>query len=175
MSDAVIFQLYMWFLMALSGVFAYRSFVVIKAKIEYERRRKTLSALKQPRDEDLCKGPHSWEKSMLAFAEIDTGMYLVCKECGNIANTDYSLNGPAKEILLNNLKLREEKVAKNKALNEKRIKLIDGLMNRMVKDNIESFDGDFTKNSYALQQFYRKTVLGVECIYAELAKEDSDG
>lgn len=174
-NDLTPMLLYTWVLMFLSGVFAYRSVVLLKARMDFHRRRKTFAYLNSSTEETRCKDVHSWDYANLSFSEIETGLHLTCKKCGFIFGTDYNLNSPALEIFLNNVKLRDERKIKQSAMLFRKQKLVDELMNRMIKANIESFDGDVHKNIESLKQFYRKTALGVECIFAELAKEDSDG
>lgn len=161
-----------WILMAASGVFAYKSYLAVTAWFEVRRRRKEYASLEQATEENMCKGPHTWDTIKLALAGLPVDRYMVCKECGFVSTEgSVKLNGPALEIYKNELRIRQERLDRYNAVTQKKNDEVQKLMNVMVRRCIESFDGDLHKNAEALQQFYRKTVMELDSLYSKLNKE----
>lgn len=168
-----IFLGFMWVMMALSGVFAYRSFFLIKGFIEMKRRQKQYPYLEKATTENMCKGPHAWDRAKLVMAQLPVGHYRICKDCGYVSTEEgeYKLNAPGIEVYRNAIKLREEAKAKQEALLKAKQTTLDEIMSRLVKGNVQSFDGDLHKNGAALQQFFRKTVMEIESMYTKLYED----
>ena len=75
------------------------------------------------------------------------------------------------EIYQNELKRRRRSIEIEAELNKRKTERIQEAMNRLIKLSIEKFDGDMHKNIPELQQFYRKTAMELESIYAGLKKD----
>lgn len=168
-------QFFMLFglLCVLAGVFGGRIHTLIVGILEMKRRRKVFPYLEKATEGNSCKGPHSYDRSKLAMPPLPVGEYLVCKDCGFVSNDvgSYRLNAPAQEVFHNNLKLRERAIQIDAELERRKRDRIHALMNQLIKANIEKFDGDMHKNIPELQQFFRKTAMELESVYAGLKKD----
>ena len=96
-NDVMTMLTLMWILMAISGIFAYKSFQAVMAFREILRRRKEYPYIESAHQDLLCKGPHKWDQMKLALAHLPVDVYTVCTECGFISGEgmDYKLNKPA--------------------------------------------------------------------------------
>lgn len=167
----------MWILMALSGVFAYQSFLAVKAWFQLRRRRTEYSSLVRATKDDIC-GTHKWDNIKLALAGLPVDQYRVCTECGFVSTNhgSYKLNGPALTVYKNELKIRSDRVSRYKRVADKKQVETDLLMNTMIKQFYNQLDGDKQKQVELLQQFFRKSVMELDSLYAKLNKElDEEG
>lgn len=176
MNNEMMFFLLYGLLCGVAGMFWGRVQTLIKAYFDMKRRKIEYASLEEAKTELICKGPHSYDRIKLAMAELPVDEYLVCKDCGFVSNSEgsYKLNGPALEIYHAELNRRTKAIEIDAELRRRKQERIDQLMNVLVRANIEKFDGDLSKNSYELQQFYRKTALELESVYAGLKKDLDD-
>ena len=176
MNNELLFFLLFGILCSASGFVVYKIYLLITAIRESKRRRREYPSLEEATADNTCKGPHSYDRIKLLMPPLPFGEYLVCKDCGFVSNDegDYKLNGPALTVYLNNLKLIEERKLKQQALMFKKQQDLDVLMNDLIKRNIESFDGDLHKNIESLKQFFRKSIIEVDSLYAKLNDEFKD-
>lgn len=163
-----------WFISMLTGIFFFRSFVAAKYMRDTIRNKKLFPSLEDATDDNTCKGPHSWHSIKLALTGLPVGQYLVCQDCGYV-NQDgedrLKVNAAGLEVLRND-KAKKDKLTR--VYNEtqlKRQQKIDALMVKMVRGNVQNFDGDIHKNGRALQEFFKKTVLEIDAVYTELNKQ----
>lgn len=163
----------MWVLMASSGIFLYKSVMVVQAYLETKRRRKIFASLEKATVENTCKGNHKWDDAKLALAGLEPGSYKVCVDCGQVAKGGSlrKLNGPAMEIYKNNIRLRGERQVKYKDLAQKRQQVTDEVMNRLVRAHVGELQGDLHANIAVLQQFFRKSSIEMEALYMDLHKD----
>lgn len=162
----------MWVLMATSGIFLYRSAMVIQAYLETRRRRKAYPSMVKV-DHTACKDVHKWDEIQLALAGIEPGYYKVCTICGQIAKSGSprKLNGPGMEVYKNQLKRRKEAREKLLAAKTKHQQRTTDVMLRMIRDHARSLGTDNATNVEVLQQFFRKSSIELESLYVELHKE----
>lgn len=165
-------MLVMWPLMAASGVCLYLTILAIRNHFKLMRRQREYASLKPSSSEALCKGPHTWDTIKLALAGLPVDTYMVCSECGLVSTQEASvqLNGPALEIYRNELKIRQRRNNLQSRMDQKRRAELDRLMNTMVKSVYVEL-GSNHDHVKVLQQFFRKTVLEVDSLYARLNKE----
>jgi hypothetical protein len=161
---------------AAAGYFAWKVQFYVKAYFKVKQRKVEFPYVESAHQELLCKGPHSYERTKLALGPLPTGDYLVCKDCGFIANEggDYKLNKPALEVLHNNIKRRDRQIQIHNELLLKKQQMMDQVMNSLIKSRIEKFDGDLHKNIPELQQFFRLAAIEVESLYVTLKKDLDD-
>lgn len=164
-----------WFLMAVSGIFLFKSYVAIKAYIETKRLRTVYPSIEIAHKETICKGPHTWKETKLALHPLAAGVYQVCSDCGFVAGEkNVKLNGPALEVFKNNLIRRDrlnqqwEESLKRKQEGLKRI------MNLMIKSHVGLLGPDLQPNIEVLQQFFTKSTLEIESLFAKLEQELRD-
>jgi hypothetical protein len=170
----------MWVLMALSGVFAYRSFFVVKGYLETRRRRKLFPSLESAKQELLCKEPHTWDRIKLIMTPLSPGLYTVCTTCGFVSadGGSFKLNGPALEVYKNELKSRLDAKLRWDQIERLRQERLENAMNKLIKDQVQTQDftnTDLTVRIELLKDFFRKTHLEIEVIYSELNKELNSG
>jgi hypothetical protein len=158
---------------ALVGIVAYRTSLLILGIIEHRKLRQ-----KYPSVEPIPPGYgceiHTWEKAKLVLGSLPVDSYLVCTECGIISGKNRKLNGPGLEVLKNNHKIREERNLAYEETRRKRQEGLDSRMNALVKAHVQQFDGDLHQNIDKLQQFFRKSVIEVDSLYAQLNEELDD-
>lgn len=159
---------FMWLLMAASGVFLYKAILIIQIYMDGRRRRKIYPSLVTA--DKSCK-THTWMNQKLAMSGIDPGKYLVCVDCGLVSGTKLMLNGPAKEVFHNNIKIAREKSVKYDELRTNRQKRQDEVMNQLVRAHIAQLTGDIHKDAEVLQQFFRKSCVEMEVVYNDLHEE----
>lgn len=163
----------MWVLMAASGIFLYKSVLVIGAYLTTRRRRREYPSMVAVDPKTACKEVHTWDEIKLALAGLEPGYYKVCTTCGQIAKGGSlrKLNGPGMEVYKNQLKRRRENQAKLDAVKLKRQQMTNDIMLKMIRDHARSLDGDNANNVEVLQQFFRKSSIELESMYIELHKD----
>lgn len=177
MNNQIVFFILFGLLCSLAGYFAFRTYSLVLSIIEVKRRRRELPYLEMARQELLCKGPHSYDRMRLAMAPLPIETYLICKDCGFISNDEgsFKLNKPALEVYHNNLKIRDRQAEIDLMLLRKKQEKLDLLMNKMIKGLLE--DPDFYRHDdinfriQVLQQFFRKSAIEIESMYASLKKD----
>jgi hypothetical protein len=167
----------MWILMALSGIAAYRSFIVVKAYIGMMRRRQKYPSVAKANPLTLCSGGHKWDSVKLVLANLPVDTYKVCTDCGFVSGVEnYQLNGPGLEVYKNTVKLRNERKAKWDATVLKKQRETQDIMNKLIRAHVADLTNDLHKNIEVLQQFFRKSNLEMESLYEKLNHDlDEDG
>lgn len=166
--------LYVGGLFAAAIILSSHIYRLLKAYRKVSRRRKELPYLEKATADNCCKGPHNYDESKLVMEPLPPGDYLVCKDCGFVSNSvgDYKLNGPALEVFLNNIKLRKDREAQALISMIEKQRLMDEAMNSVVRRSIQKFDGDLSKNSAELQQFFRLCVIEIEDVIHKTNKDN---
>lgn len=107
------------------------------------------------------------------MGDLPVDVYNICTECSFVSGTKYQLNKAATEIYINSLRIRKEQKERLDKLMFKRQELIDKSMNDLVKREVVNFEGDLQKNIEILRQFFRKSIIELDSVYAQL-NDDMD-
>lgn len=124
------------------------------------------SALRKVQSEKVCPDFHNWDKTMLAFPQIEVDYHLVCTTCGQICNTQWQLNDAAMEVFQNNLKLKAEREEAKKKIMARFSEIVRADRNMWIKTNIGRFkkhDSDVERllqdfHDFALQSMQEATI-----------------
>lgn len=174
MNNDLMTMLYiLWILMAASGIFAYKSYLAIKNWLNVRRQRKVYPSIEPATDDNVCKGPHKWDKTIVSISPLPVSLYNVCLDCGYVSCEDYSvkLNGPGLEVYRNNVKRRDERRARQQKVFTKKQQETDQIMYKMIRMHVEQLGNDVHKNSEVLQQFFRRSNIELESLFIQLNKE----
>ena len=176
MSKEMMFFLLYGVLCGAFGVFANRLYLLGTAYFKMKESRKVFPYLEAVTKNNICSGPHEYDRITLAFAAIPTGEYLVCKCCGFVstARGQYKLNAPAMEVYKNELDRRSKAIKAVFEQNKLKNEMMHEAMNRLIKGSVANFEGPMQSNIEELQQFFRKTQMEIESIN-ETLKKDVDG
>lgn len=152
----------------------------VEAYLTMRRHRLVYPSLVRSNTSSRCKGPHDWDRSVLALTGLSAGTYTICQACGFVAGSpeDLQLNGPGLEVFRNGIKIRDEREAAWDAAFKKKQDETLKIMNRLIQANIYKLSGDTNSNIEVLQQFFRQSNIELDSLYATLnvnSKNETNG
>ncbi len=77
---------------AMAGYSVGRICKMISLHIKHMKNVKTFPNVFPLDESKMCKGPHSWYDTVLAFLKIPVRKYKVCSDCGFVCGTSFQLN-----------------------------------------------------------------------------------
>ncbi len=119
--------------------FLYRSILLISAKIRFSKNYNNGPRGLLYKDEDLCKPMHDWSPGIhLAIRELPYTQYTICTNCGYIQGTEYKLNDPGVDALIESLKLRSEKLNKKRMIYARVEFDIEACRDKWIESNLSN-------------------------------------
>lgn len=165
--------LLLWILCAMSGVFAYTSYLRIKQIMDIKRRRREYPSLEKISENEACKTLHKWESIKLVMSGLPVGSYKVCVDCGMVSHgrNNLKLNKPGLEVYKNELSNRKRLQDIQSEMNFKKSEEIRKLLNKMIKQYYSELGDDKQAQSKLLERFFMSSMLELDVLYDSLNKE----
>lgn len=120
-----------------------------------------------------CK-PHDWTKTKLALRGLDPGEYLVCTKCGIVSGYSKRVNDPGLEVLRNNIKLEEDRKAKEQHQVSRSQEILNADFEYWTKTYLQDFGKSSEKNLELLRKFSVFTVASVNDAARRAIQESED-
>lgn len=165
--------LLLWAMCALSGIFAYTSYLRIKEILNIRRRRREYPSLEIIKEGEACKDLHRWESIKLVMSGLPVGSYKVCVECGMVSHgrNNLKLNKPGLEVYKNELSNRTRLQNIQSEMNFKKSSEIRKLLNNMIKRYYSELGDDKQAQSKLLERFFMSSITELDALYDSLNKE----
>jgi hypothetical protein len=159
----------------LLGLFLIPTFLYLAYQTLLHRKMENTVMIIPAVSDKSCKTPHTWLKTSLKLPnKVNAKAYTICTTCGYISGTEHRLNALALTRLSQKLEIAKSDQENYEKLRLKRQVMMDESMNRIIKENVQNFEGDLHKNIENLQQVFRKSFIEFETIYSNLADKDDN-
>lgn len=151
-----------------------RCVAVIKEMINSKRVKREYPSLNKADDFSVCDGPHTWENSQLAMSQLPVKSYKICTSCGYVAGTEFQLNAPGREVLLNNIVRRKAREERYQAAVRSKYERSQEIMKKLIKEHVSKLNDEESNNVDVLKNFFARANFELDDLYAKLNKQVAD-